>query len=377
VSDRLLRPADLDRPEVFYPLALHHCGDCGLTQLGYTVDPRVVYRHFPFVSGTTRTATEHLQGLARALAERAGLAPGDLAVDVGSNDGTLLLGYRGRGLRVLGVDPSGEPVRVARARGIPTLHAFFGAETAEAIRRQHGPARAISAAGVFAHVADLDGLMRGVRGLLAPDGIFASDSQYWLDMVERGHYDNIFHQHLRYYSLRPLLRLLARYELEIFDVERSEVHGGSLLVWAGHPGARPVSPRVAALLALEEARGLYHPATWERFRHTAESRRDALAAEVRARRAQGLTVIGIGAPAKAATVCNYARLGPELIAYLTEVNPLRVGTYLPGVHIPIVDEARMFAAPPPAAGVLFAWNYAREIVPRLRARGWQGEVLTP
>jgi hypothetical protein len=378
VGDLVLSRAELNRRETFYPMQLFHCTGCGLTQLGYTVDPRVVYRNFPFVSGTTQTATRHLQSLPPQLVRMGALTKDAFALDIGSNDGTLLKAYVPFGVRILGVDPSGDPVRIANEQGIPTLHAFFNEETAGIIKDGHGQADAISAAGVFGHIADLDAMMVGVKTLLSPRGIFATDSQYWLAMVERGHYDNMFHQHLRYYAMNPLARLFEKYDMEVFDVERSEVYGGSIRVFAGHRGAYEVGPRVAELRGVEEAARLYDPATCERFRLESEARKRKLFDTVYGLAKQGKKVIGIGAPAKASTVCNYCRLGPDLVEYVTEVNPLRMGKYLPGVHIPIVDEERMFTDPRPAdAGILFAWNYRDEIEPKLRARGFQGEIVCP
>ena len=378
VSDLILSEAELAEPEVYYPMQLHHCYACGLTQLGYVVDPEVVYRRFPFVSGTTRTATEHLQGIAERLVALGPLGESSFAFDIGSNDGTLLKGYVAHGVRFLGVDPAGDPVRIANEQGIPTLHAFFDAMTAEHVLAEHGPANAISAAGVFGHIADLAGVMQGVKLLLAPGGVFATDSQYWLDMVERLHYDNVFHQHLRYYALRPLSALFDQYDMEVFDVERSEVYGGSILVHACHRGDRQVSPRVGELRQLEESKRLYEPETNAEFARGVEGKRDQLRDDVYTRVRAAQKVVGLGAPAKAATVCNYCRLGPELLEYVTEVNPLRIGKYLPGVHVPIVDEERLFSDERPAdAGILFAWNYYDEIVPKLRARGFEGEILRP
>ena len=169
ISDLILSAAELNEPETLYPLKLHHCPECGLTQLGFIVDPAIVYKNFPFVSGTTRTATRHLQSLPPALVALLGLDAGAFAVDIGSNDGTLLEAYVPHGVRFLGVDPSGDPVRIANDRGIPTLHAFFDASTAAWIRDRHGPAKAITACGVFAHVANLEGVMQGVDALLAPE----------------------------------------------------------------------------------------------------------------------------------------------------------------------------------------------------------------
>ncbi|MBI1748630.1 MAG: class I SAM-dependent methyltransferase [Acidobacteria bacterium] len=378
VSDLILSPAQLNQPETFYPLQLYYCRTCWLTQLGYSVNPKVVFKNFPFVSGTTQTATRHLQSLPKQLVEMLSLNRRSFAIDIGSNDGTLLKGYVPHGVKFLGVDPAGDPVRIANAQGIETLHRFFNAETAEEVLDHYGKAEAITACGVFAHIADLVGVMKGVKRLLVKRGIFATDSQYWLDMVLRRHYDNIFHQHLRYYSLKPLIHLYRQYDMEVFDVERSEVYGGSIRVFGGHSGAFPISPRVAELVALEEQQKLYNAGTQERFAREVRQRKRKLFDAVYKLSSAGKKVIGIGAPAKAATVCNYCRLGPDQVEYITEVNPLRIGKFLPGVHVPILSEEYMFQDSPPAdAGILFAWNYYDEIVPKLRQRGFKGKVLLP
>lgn len=378
VGDLILSAAQLNRPETFYPMRLQHCFDCGLTQLSYIVNPKVVYKNFPFVSGTTQTTTRHLQTLPARLVALLGLDERSFAIDIGSNDGTLLKGYLPHGVRFLGVDPSGDPVRIANEQGIETLHAFFNAATADYIHDEYGSAEAITACGVFAHIADLTGVMQGVKRLLKPGGVFAIDVQYWLDMVQTGHYDNVFHQHLRYYAMRPLAYLFDQYDMEIFDVERSDVYGGQIRVFVCHRGDHPRAQSVDDLVALEDGQRLYQSSTNEEFARKIEERRARLFREVYERVAGGKKVIGVGAPAKASTVCNYCRLGPELVDYVTEVNPLRMGKYLPGVHIPIVDEERMFDDPEPAdAAILFAWNYYDEIVPKLRSRGYSGEFLQP
>lgn len=378
IGDLVVTHAELNRPETFYPLRLHHCPQCGLTQLGYIVNPKVVYKRFPFVSGTTKTATKHLQSLPKSLVKKFGFGPRSFALDIGSNDGTLLKGYIPYGVRFLGVDPSGDPARIANEQGIETLHTFFNPATAEHVVENYGKADAITACGVFGHIADLTGVMKGVKRLLARKGVFATDSQYWLDTMQRLHYDNMFHQHLRYYSMKPLIELHRQYNMEVFDVERSEVYGGSIRVYSCHKGDYEISPRVTRLLALEEQARLYDETTYEKFARKAEERRRNLFDTVYRFTSKSRKVVGVGAPAKASTVCNYCRLGPDLVEYITEVNPLRMGKYLPGVHIPIIDEEFMFTDPRPAdAAVLFAWNYYNEVVPKLRKRGFKGEVLTP
>lgn len=378
VGDLILDRAALNEPETYYPMQVHHCDVCGLTQLGYIVDPDVVYKDFPFVSGTTQTATRHLQSLPTRLVELQGLGPANFAVDIGSNDGTLLKGWQPHGVRFLGVDPSGDPVRIANEQGLTTWHAFFNEQTATRVLDEYGKADAITACGCFAHIAALDAVMKGIVKLLGPRGVFASDNQYWLDMVQRLHYDNTFHQHLRYYSIRPLDHLFAQYGLEIFDVERSDTYGGQIRVYGCHAGAFPVHDRVHELRALEASAMLYEPETQERYARQVEEKRRTLFDTVYALKKAGRKIIGIGAPAKAATVCTYCGLGAQHLDYITEINPLRVGTYLPGAHIPIVDERYMFEDAEPAdAAVLFAWNYADEVTPKLREHGWHGEIILP
>jgi len=378
VGDLILSEAELNEPETFYPMQVFQCAECGLSQLGYTVDPAVVYKNFPFVSGTTRTATRHLQSLAKKLVRMLDLGPRDLAVDIGSNDGTLLEGYARSKATILGVDPSGDPVRIANEKGIRTWHAFFDEDTAARARRELERAKAITACGCFAHIADLDGVMRGVDALLHKDGVFATDNQYWLDMVERLHYDNVFHQHLRNYSLEPYQALMAQYGLEVFDVERSEVYGGSIRFFACRAGRYPIHRRVRRLEAEEAKAKLYEPKTLAAWTRKIEKKRDKLFDAVYSRVKKGQKVIGLGAPAKASTVMNYCGLDRRLVEYVTEINPLRIGFHVPGVHVPIVDEQWMFDDPRPAdAGILFAWNYHDEVVPKLRAKGWKGKVLLP
>ena len=378
IGDLLRTEAQLNQPETLYPMRMQHCDHCGLTQLSYVVNPSVVYRHFPFVSGTTATATRHLQSLPASLAKHLGLGRNHFAVDIGSKDGTLLKGWLPFDVKFLGVDPAGDPVRIANEQRIPTLHAFFNAQTAAKIKKKHGPADVITACGCFAHIADLDGVMRGIDLLLKNKGVFASDNQYWLDMVQRLHYDNAFHQHLRYYAIRPLKFLFAKYGLEVFDVERSDTYGGQIRVYGCRQGAYPIADRVRELERIEEEAKLYDPQTHVAYARAVEEKRRRLFDTVYKLKRAGKKVIGVGAPAKASTVCTYCHIGPDLIDYITEINPLRIGMYLPGVRVPIVDEEFMFKDPRTAdAAVLFAWNYADEVVPKLRQRGFRGEIILP
>ena len=178
--------------------------------------------------------------------------------------------------------------------------------------------------------------------------------------------------------MRPLIELFHSYEMEVIDVERSDIYGGSIRVYAANRDEHPVAPSVAHLVAEEERAGLYADETNQKFAQDVAARRERLFDTVYKLYRDGAKIVGIGAPAKASTVANYCRLGPDLIEYITEVNPLRTNMYLPGTHVPIVDEERMFTDDrPPDAAILFAWNYYDEIVPKLRDRGYEGDLIEP
>lgn len=375
-SDAFLSEDDLGRPEAHYPLRVVSCRDCLLVQLDRTADPHELFgERYVYQSGYSEPLRRHLQALAATLVQSFTLEPRDLAVDLGSNDGTLLLGYRPFGLRVLGVEPSGVG-RVAEAQGIPTLRAFFNEAVADQIVARHGPASVVTATNVFAHVPDLQGFIRGVRRLLTKNGVFATESHYLLDMVQQLQYDEIYVEHLRYYSLQALVNLFRRFGLDVFHAERVTTHGGSIRTLVAAPGAHCIDSSVPALLAVEREARLHEPATFVAFRERIEANRQTLTRILDDMRAQGHRVVGIGAPAKGNTLLNYCRITPEQLDYIVEKSEAKVGKYAPGSRIRIVAETRLFQEQP-EFGLLLAWNLKDDVIPKLRAQGFRGRFIVP
>ena len=377
--DTLLTDATLDAPEPTYPLRLYHCPESGLAQLDYAVDGRLLYPpEYPYRGGVAWPLVLHHRGLADEIVRRSGGPQGLFCVDIGSNDGTLLAQFlRHEGVTVLGVEPT-DVANIARAENkVPTRQDFFTEAVAREIVADHGRADVITTTSVFAHMSTLGEVMRGICALLSKRGMFVLETHYLLDVLEKNQWDTIYHEHLRTYSLKSLMALFPQYGLQVFDAERTERYGGDLRAYVGWKGMRAVSGNVAALLALEESTGLHAPASWVAFRQRILDERDKLMTYLYAARRSGLRVAGVSAPGRCSTLINFYGIGPDLVEYLGEpANSLKIGKYLPGRHIPIVDN-RIIAQDQPDVLVLMAWHYADKIVPRLRAEGVKAQLVMP
>ncbi|WP_093798917.1 class I SAM-dependent methyltransferase [Streptomyces sp. Wb2n-11] len=373
LANAFLTPAASYEDEPAYPLGVISCRSCRLMSVTHVVDPEVLYRSYSYVTSDSETITRHMEFVAATCRERGGLAPGDLVVELGSNTGQQLAAFAREGARVLGVDPARNLAAVANERGTPTLPEFFTAATAEVVRRSHGPARLILGRHVFAHIDDLAGVLAGVHALLAPDGVFAIEVPYAVDLLEKLAFDTIYHEHLSYFLVRTLDTLFTRHGLSLFDVKRLPVHGGSLLVLVGRPEAgRPVTDAVSTLIEAEERAELGSDAGYREFARGVRTIREELPALVRSLVAEGNRVAGYGASAKGTTILNICGLGPAEVAYCTDTTSLKQGKVLPGTHIPVrsPEDAR---ADPPDVYLMLAWNYAEEILRKeanfLRAGG--------
>lgn len=364
------RPAE----QASYPAEVLRCPDCGLVQLGLVVDPRIVFPpDYAYTSGTTKILRENFAQLAAEVPEVVKLEPADLVVDIGSNDGTLLSNFHGKH-KTLGVEPTGAH-RHALAKGIPTVNEFFTRELAGRLAREHGKARLITAANVFAHIEDVHGVVDGVLELLADDGVFVNESHYLPSLLETLQYDTVYHEHLRYYSLTSLKALLERHGLEPVHAVAIPTHGGSIRTYAARKGTRPVRPSVAVILAAE-ARAL-SPEAFAAFRERVSLSKMALHALLLGLKREKKRVYAVGAPSRAATLVNYVGLDETVLECVLEVpGSSKVGKYLPGTRIPVVDEKRLFEDPPDAA-LLLSWHIADELMPKLRAKGYRGAFVVP
>jgi hypothetical protein len=303
------------------------------------------------------------------------LGADDLVVDIGSNDGTLLSNFKNGGHRVLGIEPT-DVGDIANNKGIPTLKRYFGVELAREVKREHGPASVVTAANCFAHIEDVHAIVDGIVAMLKDDGVFISESHYLIGLLDTLQYDTVYHEHLRYYSLTSLKHLLEMHDLEVFHARPIPSHGGSIRVYAARRGARPVQDSVRRLLAAEPHGDAMSKRLID-FRRDVVLSKLRLIAMLRDLKEKGARVAGISAPSRASTLVNYVGLDEGIIAYVCEIpGSLKIGKYMPGTGIPVVDEARLFADQPDCA-VIFSWHIADELAPKLKAKGFRGKLITP
>ncbi|MBI5380998.1 MAG: class I SAM-dependent methyltransferase [Opitutae bacterium] len=366
-ANNFLRPEEAGH-EPRYPLHVVYCENCGTSQLDYTVPKETMFANHTYLSGVTQTLSDHFRSVAEAVDRRFFASRAQKRVlDIGSNDGTQLRHFQALGYEVLGVEAAQLPAELANSAGIPTVRAFFNETVARTLGQ---PFQVINAAGVFFHMEELHSAADGIRCCLAEDGVFVIQCLYMKSIVENDAFDQIYHEHLLYYNLSPLDRLLRRHGLALFDVEFSPIHGGSLICYATHAGREDESARLQALRADEDRVGANTLAWYQAFAQRIALRKDANLAFLRDCRAAGKTVFGLGAPVKGNTLLNYFGVGPDLISCLVERNPHRRGLVAPGSHIPLRIEDEITA--PPDVYYVLAWNFKREILVRYRdlvARG--------
>jgi SAM-dependent methyltransferase len=357
--NHFLRSDEVGR-EAFYPLRVVYCRDCATAQLDYTVPKEVMFREHTYLSGITRTLARHFRSVAEEVDSGFLSARATKSVlDIGSNDGTQLREFQALGYDVLGVESARTPAAYASRAGIPTINEFFNLDVARRLGRQFD---VINAAGVFFHLEELHSVTEGVREALAPDGVFVVQFLYMKCILENVAFDQIYHEHLVYYTLQSLDRLLRRHGLEPFDAHVSPIHGGSAIVFATHAGSRAAGNRLLALRAAEARAGTNEYRTYQEFARRVAALKDENLAYLAARRRAGTRVFGLGAPAKGNTLLNYFGLGPDTLECLVEKNALRRGLYSPGMHIPIVLEDEV--AEEPDMYYVLAWNFRDEILAR-------------
>jgi SAM-dependent methyltransferase len=331
------------------------------------VDPKALFTHYLYVSGTSPVFVEHLRSYAEEVLERFEVPGGSLVVEIGSNDGTLLGELQRRGLRVLGVDPARNIVEESTERGIPAMADFFTASLARGIREDHGRAAIIVANNVLAHIDELGDVMEGIRRLLLPNGVLVFEVGYLLDVVSGTLFDTIYHEHVSYHTVRPLLGFLERHGLELFDVARNDSQGGSIRCYVqlrGGPNVR--TPAVSDLCALEEQiLGLNPLKRVRAMGDQIERVRSDLTTLLSEIQARGQRIAGYGAPAKATTLMYYFGLTRDVLEFIVDDNPLKQGRFTPGLHVPIVSAERLVDGPPDYL-LLLAWNFADSIIERNR-----------
>jgi len=370
-------PAIGDRPkeQPSYPAQVMRCRQCELIQLGLIVDPSILFpAGYPYTSGTTRILRENFAELFVEISRTYGLSAGDLVVDIGSNDGTLLTNFKNGGLRVFGIEPT-DVARLAIEAGIPTLVSFLTRDAVHLVTAEQGSAKVVTATNVFAHMENLSEVIDCVLGLLDEDGIFVSESHYWVALLETLQYDTIYHEHLRYYSLTSLSNLLGAHGLEVIRARRIPTHGGSIRVYAARKGKYPVHEGVASILSQE--RVALSADRYADFREKVIASKLKLYALLAGIRERGGRIYGVGSPSRSTTLIKYVGLDEGILDCIVEIKGSRkIGRYVPGTLIPVLEESKLIADQPTHA-LLLSWHIADELIPKLTEAGFDGDFIIP
>lgn len=373
IANGFIAEKDLGR-EYFFEMEVAFCPECKMAQLVRQPDrEQMFHENYPFFSSLSKGMVEHFRKFSETLLTKHIRSAAPFVVEMGSNDGIMLRNFQEKGIRHLGVEPSGNVAEAARAKGVDTWTEFFDEKVAEKIVAERGQADAFFTSNVFCHIPYTHSILKGIDKLLKPDGIVAFEDPYLGEIVANTTYDQVYDEHVFFFSLHSVSYLFGRHGFELFDVEPQETHGGSMRYYLARKGARPVSERVRATLAQEKELGLDRIETFRKFAKNVEASRDAFVALLRKLKSEGKRVVGYAATSKSTTILNYGKIGPELIEYICDTTPLKQGKVSPGMHIPVVPHER-FAADRPDYAVLFAYNHRKEILAKEKA--YAGEWIT-
>jgi len=357
------------------PLQMVHCAKCSTVQLSATVDPGYLFSHYVWVTGTSKTAHEYSKEFSGNVLKRSTMQ-NPFVVEIASNDGTFLKDFAVQGCKVLGVDPAKNIAEIAIKAGVPTVADFFNKKTALSIKEKDGNADIVFARNVIPHVKEVHSIIEGIADLLKEDGLGAIEFHYSKIILDELHYDSIYHEHLFFYSLKSIIYLLDIYGLKPFDVTKSPISGGSLVIYFSKD-QKPHTQAFQDAIQQENDEKINELSTWEAFAAACEKHARDLRHNVATYKTKG-SVIGYGASARSSTMLNYAGLNSDYIDYVIDKNPLKQGKFTPGTDIPIISfEEGKSHFDTCGSILLLAWNFETEIIDELRANGYTGTIIVP
>ena len=362
LANAFLRSLDEAAAEPRYPLAVAGCESCGLVQLNHVVPAEQLYRNYIYVSSTSAAVRAHARWLSQELPRRYGWSASDLLVEIASNDGTVLKEFQRAGMQVLGVEPAANIAALADQAGVPTAVKFFNAATAKELQGRHGRARAILARHVFAHVDDLHDFFSGVDALLADDGVFIVEVPYLGNIIRKLEFETIYHEHLSYIALKPVVALCREHQFELVDVDAVDQQGGSVLLHMRRRGRSAVLGPVHAMLERED---FTSPDAQAAFAARLQSWRRRFQSTVSELAGQGARFIGYGAAAKANTLLNYCPDVAVRLECILDRSSLKHGRFAPGTHLEVRPVER-WAESRATHMVILAWNFSEEIIKQMQ-----------
>jgi len=361
LANNLLRPEDLGKPEPRFPLAVFVCGECWLMQITDTVPPVDLFSDYIYFSSFSDAMLRHAHAAVEEHIAEKKLGKDSFVIEIASNDGYLLKNFVEAGVPCLGFEPAANIAQVARQNGVETHCEFFGRATAASLREQKGQADLILGNNVFAHAPDTNDFVAGASELLKPDGWVVFEFPYGIEMIDKVEFDTIYHEHVFYFTLTPLIPLFARHDLDVFHVEHLPIHGGSLRLFACHRGAETIRASVTTALEEEAARGVSSTGYYHQFSQRAEKVKADLIAFLAEQKTAGKRVAAYGASAKGSTLLNYVGDAAASLEFIADRSTYKQGRLSPGLHVPVVP-AEELAARAPDYALLLVWNFVEEVL---------------
>ncbi|MBI1884566.1 MAG: class I SAM-dependent methyltransferase [Chlamydiae bacterium] len=380
IPNGFLSKEELGKKEPYYPLETCVCESCWLVQLSHVIPPELMFKNYLYIPSTSITMLDHFRNMAEEAIQSYRLKPGDRVMDIGSNDGSLLSFFKEQEMKVFGIDPASNLAQLARLKGIDTLDDFFTEELAKRVVPEKGHAKVITATNVVAHVNNLHDLCEGVRLLLDKEGVFICEFPYLPDLISKNEFDTIYHEHLSYFSIQPLITLFKKHNLHIINIKKTSVHGGSIRIHvAPQNSSHQPTNRVQEFIREEALRKINSRSLYEDFGRRVKVIKRDLINYLKKLKNQGKKIVGYGASAKGNVLLNYCNIGTNLIEYIVDSIPYKQGRYTPGTHIPIHAENKLEKDMPDYA-LLMAWNFAEEILRKqvkYREKGGQFIITIP
>ncbi len=362
------------REDIFFPSELVFSPSSNLVQINTVVNKEILFpSEYPYTSSTTKILRENFKELYKDCKKIINISSKELVIDIGSNDGNLLNNFK-NSHRVLGITPE-KIGNIAIRNGIPTLIKYFDKTTTNLVLKKYGKAKIITATNVFAHIENVHKLMKNILKILDEDGIFVSESHYLVSLIKTVQYDTIYHEHLRYYSLKSLEYLFKKYNMEIIHAKKINTHGGSIRVYAARKEKFKINKNVKKILNFEK--NFLNWKTFNNFKKKVIASKLDLYSILKKLKEKNKKIYGIGAPSRATTLINYVGLDENIIDCVLEIEgSYKIGNYIPGKKIPILSEKKLYNDPPDFV-ILFSWHIASELKLNLKKKGFKGKFIIP
>ncbi len=361
-ANSYLTKRQLSKKEFKAPLEVYFCKNCNLAQLLHIVDRSYIFSDYAYFSSTSPMLVKHFEDYANEVFKRYPQQSKQLVVDIGSNDGVLLKPFKKLGAKVLGIDPAKNIARIANKDGIETLPVFFNKEIVKKLIKKYGKAGILTSNNTLAHTDALHSIFEGAKEFLDEKGVFVFEVQYLVDLLSHNEFDNTYHEHICFHSIRPLQYLLNMYDMEIIDVIHTDTHGGGIMVFASHKlSSHSISKTVQEFMENEKKLGLHKISTYKRFAKRPPMVKKSLTKLLKDLKKKGKKITAYGASAKCTTLLQYCNIGSDVIDYITDSAPSKQGKFTPGSHIPIVAP-EILKLKTPDYIVITAWNYAKNIM---------------